>query len=188
MIDENAFGILVAFSKIEDEEYASDDLEQFVDRFTLFQRLTLQYVQDHPPAPQTRGLDLGHAIYVEFPDEEVSGLLAWVRSLRAELAAQALESSVFVTQGGRWVADEGSTDVQLSHAGAVPFASWVGPSEPLRRAMFAETASHGLLCEDDAWGIGFYLDVDAMESLGIRPKNEPTFLEVAGARFVRVSR
>ena len=63
-----------------------------------------------------------------------------------------------------------------------------GPSEPLRRALFAETASHGAPDEDSAWGSGLYLDTDAAEALGIRPKNEPTRLDVAGATFFRVSR
>src|SRR5690606_4367521 len=112
MIDENAFGILIAWSSIEDEEYASDDLTQFVERFTLFSRLALQYVQDHPPSARARALDLGHALYVEFPSDEVTGVLGWVKGLRSELEAHELPNSVVVTLGGRWVAEEGSTDVQ----------------------------------------------------------------------------
>ncbi len=187
MEDENALGILVAFHSIEDEEYASNELDSFEDRYLLFQRLVLQYFAENPPGTGCRGLELGHSLYLELPEEHVGpGLLKWVKTLREALAEQNFENTVIVAHGGRWVED--STTVQLNRAGDIPIASLGGPSEPLRRALFAETATHGAPSEDTAWGAGFYLDSEAMEALGIRPKNEPTLLEIAGADFVRVSR
>ncbi len=189
MEDENAFGILIVFHTIEDEEYASDELDSFVDRYLLFQRLVLQYVEEHPPGSGCRGIEFGHSVYIELAEEETApGLLKWVKALRAQLTENDFENAVVVTHGGRWLPAEGPAEIQQTRAGDVPFATLGGPSEPLRRAMYAETASQGCPSEESAWGAGFYLDSEAMEALGIRPKNEPTLLEVAGASFVRVSR
>jgi hypothetical protein len=187
MIDENAFGILVANHHLEDDEYASDDLEAVVDRFSLFRRLALQYLAEHPPGEGAYALDLGHALYVELAEEAASGLLAWSKALRTELTNHDFESTLIISHGGRWVDTDGSIP-RVEAAGAVPVARLAGPSEPLRRALFAETASHGAPDEDSAWGHGLYLDTDAAEALNIRPKNEPTRLDVAGATFYRVSR
>jgi len=59
-----------------------------------------------------------------------------------------------------------------------------GPSEPLRRALCADAASRG---DQDAagWGPGLYLDVDAVEALGRKPKNQPTILRSGGAEYFR---
>ena len=63
------------------------------------------------------------------------------------------------------------------------------PSEPLRRALYAETASHGADEDDeDAWGPGIYVDTEAVEALGRTLKNAPTPLAIAGATFYRVAR
>jgi hypothetical protein len=189
MIDENAFGILVAFSNIEDEEYTDEDVEPFVDRFKLFSRLVLQVVESDPPADESRALDLGHAVYIEVADvQPTPKLLSWSKNLREELRSHDFSSTVVLSHGGRWITTEGSTDVQMNRVGNTQVVSLGGPSEPLRRALFAETATHGIEDEATGWGPGLYLDTEAMEALAIHPKNEPTLLTVAGASFVRVSR
>jgi hypothetical protein len=187
MIDENAFGILVANHCFEDEEYGTDDLDEVVDRISLFRRLVLQYLAENPPGADTHALDWGHALYVELAEEGVSGLLAWAKALRGQLAEHEFETTLVLTYGGRWVDTDGA-GVRIEAAGDVQVARLAGPSEPMRRALFAETASHGAPEEESAWGAGLYLDTDAAEALGIRPRNEPTRLEVAGATFFRVSR
>jgi hypothetical protein len=189
MIDENAFGILISNTQLEDEEYASDELEVFVDWFSLFRRLVLQYLAEHPPGVGAHALDLGHALYVEVPEDSAAGLLNWVKALRAALTASDFASSVILSHGGRWVPKEQTEpSLAVEQIGSVPLVSMPGPSEPLRRALFAETATHGLAEEAEAWGAGFYLDTEAADALNIRPKNAPTVLNVAGATFFRVSR
>jgi hypothetical protein len=58
------------------------------------------------------------------------------------------------------------------------------PSEPLRRALSAEVATHAT-GDEPGWGPGLYLDTEAVEALGRTPKNAPTVLEIAGATFYR---
>ncbi|HEX2734471.1 MAG TPA: hypothetical protein VHM70_22840 [Polyangiaceae bacterium] len=187
MHDENAFGIWIANTYVEDDEYGRDDLAEFVDRLSLFRRLVLQYVGENPLGAGGFALDLGHGLYLEVAEEGTSGLLAWGKKLRTELSEHDFDSTLVVTHGGRWV-DEGVAAVELGSLANLQLATLRGPSEPLRRALFAETASHGLPDEDAAWGPGFYLDTEAAEALGVKPKNAPTLLEVAGAQYFRVSR
>ncbi len=186
MIDENAFGILVSFHAIEDEEYESDELDEFVDRFTLFQRLVLQCLQEGAPGEGVKVLCFGHAVYLELAEDAAAkGLLGWAKGVRKELSEHDFDSAVILTHGGRWMTDEPSAE-RVSHVGSSTVLHCSLPSEPLQRALVAHTASHGLPAEADAWGPGLYLDTDALDALGIRPKNEPTRLEVAGAAFYRV--
>jgi hypothetical protein len=62
------------------------------------------------------------------------------------------------------------------------------PSEPLRRALYADAATRR---DGDGapsgWGPGLYLDTEAVEALGKTPKNEPTVLHAggSGATFYR---
>jgi len=59
------------------------------------------------------------------------------------------------------------------------------PSEPLRRALDAETLSR----RDEhvtGWGPGVYVDTEALEALGKTPKNAPTLLRAPGAQFFRI--
>jgi hypothetical protein len=184
MIDENAFGILIAFHTIEQEEYESDDLDRFVDRFTAFERVILSYIEEHSPGEGAAALCLGHAVYIEVAEDSATkGLLGWTKALRGELSKHQFQSSVALSHGGRWVNED--DDLQL-RAGDATVLRWSRPSEPLQRALFAHTASHGMPSEADAWGPGLYLDTESLDALGIHPKNEPTRLEVAGASFFRV--
>ncbi|MBN1609492.1 MAG: hypothetical protein JW940_22870 [Polyangiaceae bacterium] len=64
------------------------------------------------------------------------------------------------------------------------FVSASNPSEPLRRARYAETQTHPDETTDLAdWGPGLYFDTEAVEALGRRLKNAPTPLSSAGATF-----
>jgi hypothetical protein len=190
MVDENAFGIWVGYARLEDEEYGSEDTSRFVERVELFRRLVCQFLVDKPLAQAAPVVDFGHALYVELAEDAASGVFTWAKSVRAELAAHDFESTVVVTYGGRWVdpSREASAQPSWEPLGELRLCRFAGPSEPLRRALFAETASHGAPDEESAWGPALYLDTDAAEALGIRPKNEPTRLSVAGATFYRASR
>jgi len=88
--------------------------------------------------------------------------------------------------GATWV-NEQSTHPELAQIGNLALVRASLPSEPLRRALLAEAATHG---DEDAavegWGPGLYLDVDAIDALGRKPKNAPTVLRTGGAQFYRV--
>lgn len=188
MIDENAFGVLFSYHGIEDDEYDEEPAE-FVDRFLLFQRLLLSFLEEQPPAPTFHAFDLGHALYVEVEEgSQTVNLISWVKAGTAVLKEQQFNPACFLSHGGRWVQEAAAPSVELHRAGSVPITSVSKPSEPLRRALSAETASHGLPTEDLAWGPGVYLDTDVVEALKLNLKNQPTLLHVAGADFFRIAR
>jgi hypothetical protein len=184
MLDENAFGLLIAYHRLEDDEYAGERAD-FIERYRTFVKLVREHLAAQPPAPQARAVDFGHAVYVELlGDDEHADLLAWLRSLRAVLGEHAYQTAAFLTFGGAWVEETPGTAV--IECGSVKVLSASLPSEPLRRALLGEAATHG--DEDDGregWGPGLYLDVDAVEALGRRPKNAPTILRAGGAAFFR---
>jgi hypothetical protein len=173
MIDENAFGLLLSHHAIEDEEYGLETAS-FLERVALLRETTQQWLLDAPLAPSLRQLDLGHALYFEWSDgEQLTGPIAWLKELRRRLTEAALESTGILSHGGRWVANE---------EGEPEF----GPSEALRRALYAETAVHPDEDSDNpGWGSGLYLDTEAVEALGLKLKNAPTPLSSAGATFYR---
>ena len=56
----------------------------------------------------------------------------------------------------------------------------------VHRALLAEAATHGdETTVSEGWGPGLYLDLEAVEALGRRPKNTPTILRSGGAEFFR---
>ncbi|HET9959525.1 MAG TPA: hypothetical protein VFQ61_33770 [Polyangiaceae bacterium] len=194
LVDENAFGLLVAFHDLEDAEYSLEPPE-FVVRFTEFTSEVLSYAEETPLGPRTNLLELGHALYFELADgDQSTDLIAWLRNLRTRLVERGFEVCAVLSHGSRWVeeADAGSSEPwpRLEELGGT--YRWMRasrPSEPLRRALAAEVATHGGLGEDsDGWGSGCYLDSEAMEALGKTLKNAPTPLEVAGATFFRIGR
>lgn len=190
MIDENAFGILVSDHNLEEDEYANPP-EAFEPRLRRFQDAVFDYVAQKPLASDTRALDLGHAVFFEFGEGEQSvNPIGWLRGLREALQALELESIGVLTHGSRWVPEDAGPEQELMQrfVGSVPVASLPGPSEPLRRALYAETASRPTEQAGLGWGPGLYVDTEALDSLGLAPKNQPTGLEVAGATFYRVSR
>ena len=53
-------------------------------------------------------------------------------------------------------------------------------------ALLAEAATHGdEQAAVEGWGPGLYLDVEAVEALGRKPKNAPTILRAGGVEFFR---
>lgn len=192
--DENAFGILISYYLVENEEYGLDR-EQFVGRFELFRRIVRGCLREAVLATRLHAVDLGHAFYVEVAEgEQTSSPLAWARRVREMLHEHAFDTVAIVTHGSRWVDDESETALSTEHVGNVDVFTISNPSEPLRRALYGEAASHpnegdGESIEDpEAWGPGLYLDTEAAEALAMVPKNAPTILYTRGAGFYRVGR
>ena len=205
VIDENAFGVLFSNFALEEDEYRDDDLPAFVKRFMLFRSTVRSAIETGPPATSVQVYDLGHAVYIEFSDgDQCVSLFPWIGGVRAQLAKHAFESVVVLSYGGRWLEepDEASHDsaraLSGERAASVIAESVAGtdfrhqavmhPSEPFRRANYAETATHGDLNEEGGWGKGFYADTDAVQALGLTPKNQPTVLGIAGASYFRIKR
>lgn len=185
MIDENAFGLLLSYFNIEDDEYAGER-EEFIERYATFSALIRDRLTEKPPASSARAIDLGYAFYVELPDgEQQTDPIGWLRELRATLAEHEFSSAAMLTHGSCWV-DEQDPRPDIVDCGSVKLFRASRPSEPLRRALLAEAATHP---DEEAgvegWGPGLYLDVEAVEALGKKPKNTPTILRSGGAEFFR---
>jgi hypothetical protein len=185
MIDENAFGLLVSYFNLEDDEYSGDRAD-FLARYAEFVRLVHGHLSEHPPSASARALDFGHALYVELlEDAEHVELIAWLKQLRGALSERSYASAAILTFGSTWV-DEALPRPDNVACGTIEIVRASLPSEPLRRALQAEAATHG---DDEAgtpgWGPGLYLDTDAVEALGRKPKNAPTVLTCGAARFFR---
>ena len=190
MIDENSFGILVSDFELEDDEYQLEPAA-FVERVQRFRDVIFDYLAATPLANDTRALDLGHAIYIEFGEgEQTTDPIAWLRGARQRLAAQELVSFAVLSHGSRWVDEEHGVELEVEqrYVGSVAVARFSNPSEPLRRALYADTAGHSNDDAEQGWGQGLYVDTEAIEALGLVLKNQPTGLSVASAVFFRVSR
>lgn len=189
MIDENAFGILICWFDVEDEEYGLSR-DDFVERYRAFRKVVTSFVEGRSPG-KAHGADFGHAFYFELAQGDESGdPIVWLKSLRAALAEQEFVTIGVLSHGGRWVDVPGELAVGIVRIGELPVARLSASSEPLRRALYADGAAHPV-DEDDAeigWGPGLYVDSEAIEALGRRLKNEPTALVAAGATFYRLSR
>jgi len=185
MIDENAFGLLLSYFAIEDDEYKGER-EEFIDRYVRFAALVRERLTEKAPGAGARAIDLGFAFYVELQDgEQSSDPIVWLRELRATLAEHGYQTAAMLTHGSCWV-DEADPRPDIVECGSVSLFRASRPSEPLRRALLAEAATHGDDEEgSEGWGPGLYLDVEAVEALGRRPKNAPTILRSRGAEFFR---
>ena len=187
LIDENAFGVLIGYHAIEDDEYGLEPAA-FAARFQDFRGAVRACTEGFPLARSTTVREFGHAVYLEFADgEQLEDPIAWIKLVRARLNALELASVGVLSHGGRWQADPPDAP-----PASTPGIAWLPvslPSEPLRRALYAETATHGSDGDDDhAWGPGIYVDTEAVEALGRTLKNAPTPLAVAGATFFRLAR
>jgi hypothetical protein len=184
--DENAFGVLIGYHAIEDDEYSLEP-EQFATRFTEFRNAVRDCVESFPLASSAVAREFGHATYLEFADgDQLEDPITWIKTVRAKLNARELKSVGVLSHGGRWL-DE-SAEMPPA-GGTVSYLPVSLASEPLRRALYAETATHGADEQDEtAWGPGIYVDTEAVEALGRTLKNAPTPLAVAGATFYRVAR
>ncbi|HTQ06491.1 MAG TPA: hypothetical protein VMI54_21675 [Polyangiaceae bacterium] len=184
MIDESAFGLLIAYLTLEDDEYAGERAD-FVARHAGFVELCRARLGDAPPGQAPRALELGHALYVELVEgAHAPELISWLKQTRAALAERGYGAAGILTYGSTWLDVEARAVSEALGQGVIVRAS--GPSEPFRRALMAEAAARGGDETDDAgWGPGLYLDVDAVEALGKKPKNAPTILRAGGAEFYR---
>jgi len=185
MIDENAFGLLISYLNIEDDEYAGERAD-FVRRYADFKQRLCERLASEPPGAGARALELGHAFYVELADgDHERDLIAWLRQTRAALSEPGFLTAGILAYGGSWQ-DEAEPYPSVTELGGSTLVRASGPSEPLRRALLAEAAARG---DADAgtpgWGPGLYLDVEAVEALGRKPKNQPTVLKSGGAEFFR---
>ena len=185
MIDENAFGLLISYFDIEDDEYEGER-EEFIDRYATFAALIRDRLTEKPPGAAARAIDLGHAFYVELADGEQHGdLIAWLREMRATLGEHGYATAGMLTHGSCWV-DEQDPRPDIVDCGTLKLFRASRPSEPLRRSLLAEAATHG---DEEVgtpgWGPGLYLDLEAVEALGRKPKNAPTILRSGGAQFFR---
>jgi len=194
MIDENAFGILISDFGIEDDEYALP-AEEFGVRVQRFRDVVCDYLASAPLASDARALDLGHAVFIEFGEgDQTADPILWLRELRNKVSEQSLSSVGVLSHGSRWVDDEHGVQLEgeQRYVGTVALTKWSNPSEPLRRALYVDTAARpndeGNDGEGDGWGPGLYIDTEAIEALGRVLKNQPTGLSVAGAVFFRLSR
>lgn len=188
--DENAFGVLLSYLAIEDDEYGLEP-DQFATRFAEFRSAVRSCVATFPLAKELKAREFGHAVYLEFPDgDQLEDPIGWIKLVRARLNALDIESVGVLSHGGRWFAE--TTEPPPPLVSGVEWLSVSLPSEPLRRALYAETASHGPDVEEGdeetGWGAGIYVDTEAIEALGRALKNAPTPLAVAGATFFRVAR
>jgi len=184
--DENAFGVLIGYFAIEDDEYALEPAD-FAARFARFRSEVRSCVEAFPLAVPLSVREFGHALYFEFADGDQSeDPIGWIKLVRARLKAHDFESVGVLSHGGRWQAE---SDVAPPEIEGVTWHSVSLPNEPLRRALYAETASHPNDEDDEeAWGPGIYVDTEAIEALGRALKNAPTPLASAGATFFRVAR
>ncbi|MEI9953678.1 MAG: hypothetical protein WDO74_33040 [Pseudomonadota bacterium] len=185
--DENAFGVLIAYFAIGDDEYALEPAD-FAARFLEFRSALRACLETFPLAQSGIAREFGHALYIEFADgEQLEDPISWIKLVRARLKALELLSVGVLSHGGRWQADPAEAPPPIT--AGIEWHPVSLPSEPLRRALYAETASHGTDEDDEnAWGPGIYVDTEAVEALGRTLKNAPTPLAIAGATFYRVAR
>jgi len=186
MVDENAFGLLLSYYDVEEDEYALER-PAFVERFEGFRAAVLEHLKDAPLGADVRAVDLGHAVFVEVGDgDQTTGPLGWLRDARKRLSEKGYATVAVLTHGSRWVDPDGGAATSTEWVGDVGLVTISRPSEPLRRALYGDAASRPD-DEDGAvgWGPGLYLDTEAVEALGIRPKNEPTILRSSGVSFFR---
>ncbi len=187
MIDENAYGIWLSYFHVEDDEYGLER-DQFVTRFRAFREIVRGCVRDLPLGRDVNILDFGHAHYAEVAEgAETENPVRWARFVRTRLDEGGFPTVGAVTHGGRWVEDRESS-VSSEFVGEAAVVTLSNPSEPLRRALYADAASRVDEDQPEGWGPGLYLDTEAAEALKLTPKNAPTVLYASGAGFYRAGK
>ena len=194
LVDQNAFGVWLAFFDLEDVEYSCEP-EEFTQRVESFRGSCLAFARARPLALGLTALDFGHAVYFEFEDGDQSeDPLAWLRALAKELGQAEFSVTGVLSHGSRWRrsadSDGENQDEPLSGTEGAGVAAFerirvTRPSEALRRALYADAACHGT-DGADGWGPGVFVDEEAIEALKRAFKNAPTALLAGGARFFRV--
>jgi len=187
LIDENAYGLLIAWFDIEDVEY-SLETEQFVERYGEFRATILGCLDAMPLGQNVRALDLGHAFYLELADgDEQTDPIRWLRDVRSRTNELGFSSLSVICHGGRWVAGDSEAEAFASERiGDVTLVRVSRPSEPLRKALAAESAARPNDDETPGWGPGVYVESEVIEALGRKLKNAPTALAAADTSFYRV--
>jgi hypothetical protein len=185
LTDENAYGIWVSWFDAEDVEYAQS-ADKFPPRIMVFRSAVSDFLEREPLGTGVRAIEFGTSVYVEVGDgDQTTDLLAWVRKLRAYLREGDWETFSVVAHGGRWVARKPEARMP-DRVGNVTVVSF-GPSEPFRKVMAAEAMAH----DDEetgepGWGVGMFVDADALEALDRKLKNAPTAMCSGGSCFYRV--
>jgi hypothetical protein len=183
--DENAFGLLISWFDAEEVEYAQS-ADKFPPRVVVLRAAIADYAASFALGEAMIAFDFGTTFYFELSDgDQTEDLIGWMRSLRAFLEQGDWVTIGIVTHGGRWVPDAIAPPVSM---GSVRVVAAHGPSEPMRRALAAESRAHDdEESGEEGWGTGLFVDADALEALGRKLKNAPTMLRAGGASFVRVS-
>ena len=187
MNDENAFGALISWYDVEDEEY-SLERDEFVERLRGFSKAWRDSVEIFKLGAGVRAIDFGHSVYFEIAEGDQSeDPIVWLKMVRARILEQGFTTVGVATYGGRWTAGESPSPGRVGVEASIELVPAARSSEPLRRALYAETAAR----QDDedapdGWGPGLYADAEAIEALCRKFKNAPTPLDVAGATFFRV--
>src|ERR1043166_8721054 len=115
MIDEDAFGVLFSYYELEDDEYGSDEREEFVRRFESFERAALGIVQALALPGDPHVVCFGHAVYAEFRDETPApDLLRALRMASSRLAAEGFVNATVLSYGARWVRSDAAPELSLS--------------------------------------------------------------------------
>jgi len=189
MIDENAYGLLIAYFGIEDDEYAQER-EHFAVRVEAFRACWLECLRGLPLGRGVRAFDLGHALYVELAEDDlIDDPLGWLRMLRARLTGRDFMTVGIITYGGRWLNEDAQSPRDLEQdLGEVTLTQVSLPSEPLRHALDADARTRIDDENEAGWGAGLYVQRDAIEALGRKFKNAPTALEAGGATFFRIAK
>jgi hypothetical protein len=188
LIDENAYGLLIAWFDIEDVEY-SLETEQFVERYSEFRATVLGCLDAMPLGQNVRALDLGHAFYLELADgDEQTDPIRWLRDIRSRMNDLGFSSLSVVCHGGRWVEGDGESEAfPREKVGNVTLVRASCPSEPLRKVLAAESAARPSDDETPGWGPGIYVESEVIEALGRKLKNAPTPLTAGDTSFYRVA-
>ncbi|MBN2194278.1 MAG: hypothetical protein JW751_15785 [Polyangiaceae bacterium] len=187
MIDENAFGLLLGYHTIENDEYSCEPGE-FSARLEGFHLAAVTWLAEERLGDNVQAVDLGHAVYLEIAEsDETRDPIEWLRGWRAAVDTAGFTTIAVLTHGSRWIAEEGTAPelpgVECAKDTLVYRVAH--SSEALRRALYADTAAQHDPTRE-GWGPGLYVDAEAIEALGKKLRNEPTALHVAGAMFYRL--
>ena len=183
MIDENAFGILLSYFDVEDDEYGLER-DAFVVRFRAFREVVRECLRDLPLGRGVRAIDLGHAHYVEVADGSQSeSPLKWARKMRAHGSTSAGSSA---SRPSLTVADGSMKRSRSSR----PNTSETRESSRcrIRASHFAAPCTQTLplarMTTNPLVGAPVFISTPKRrEALNMIPKNAPTILYVAGAGF-----
>jgi len=135
LLDENAFGVLLAHFDLESIEYSLGD-DAFLEYVKRFSDLIDARLAKQPLGNDLRRIDLGHAIYLEFADgDELTDPIAWARSMRQALVLADLPNVCVLSAGGRWLSAPDEEDAS--------------PDPDL-----LQTDTAGPLHESGAWRVG----------------------------------